>query len=402
MNVHAGISFTATVSNLFLGVYIYRLNPKKSLNKAIFFSLFYLSLWCFSEGLMRNASSRDSALLWTRISFLISSYIPAIFLLLVFILARSKGRWRLFFLFPPILLTLFILSDILLHTNLFISGVKLEYWGFYDEEKSFGYYLYILYLLSYFSSGLWILYKSYRSEGREEPRKKLYYILLCAPIPIIFGGCFELLKGITGFPAYPVTSLLTISYLLLFFGVGFHGTLFAPQPEDVSRTELHYSLEEKMSFLSFSAQANEVFLEMVNHGREGLLITTKDPFEVDATYGLKKTPIIFLTNKDGKHNVAPEDLSKLSYYIGEFLKESKKSIIFFDNIEPILERNGFNHTLRFLHAVNDFVVIYSSILLLHLREDTINEIQRNLLLREFTIIQKDVPRSSSLGALIRF
>jgi len=401
MNVHAGISFTATISNLFLGVYIYRLNPKKSLNKAIFFSLFYLSLWCFCEGLMRNASSEDSALLWTRISFLISSYIPAIFLLLVFILARSKGRWRLFFFFPPFLFTLFILSDILLHTNLFISGVKLEYWGFYDEEKSFGYYLYILYLLSYFSSGLWILYKSYRSEGREEPRKKLYYILLCAPIPIIFGGCFELLKGITGFPAYPVTSLLTISYLLLFFGVGFHGTFFAPQPEDVSRTELHYSLEEKMSFLSFSAQANEVFLEMVNHGREGLLITTKDPFEVDATYGLKKTPIIFLTNKDGKHNVAPEDLSKLSYYIGEFLKESNRSIIFFDNMEPLFERNGFNHTLRFLHAVNDLVVIYSSILLLHLREDTINEIQRNLLLREFTIIQKDVPRSSSLGALIR-
>ena len=389
MNIHAIVSFTAAFSNLFLGFYVYGINHREKINRIFSLGLLSLSFWCAAEGMMRLASSETTAFLWTKISFILSSWLPVIFFYFIFNFTGRGKKWKSFYLLPPFFFTLLLISDIFLDTRLFISGIFMGYWRFYDKKASFGYYLYILYIFFYFSIGLWMLYESFKNEKRKEVKRKFLYALLCAPIPILFGGFSEVLMEFIGFPAYPLASLSTLSFFVLFFGAGFHTHLFTPQPEDVSMEESTYELEEKMSFLSFNIQIHDVFLDMVRHGHEGLLVTSKSREEVETTYGLKRTPVIFLSYEEEKHNVAPEDLNKLGFFVGEFLKESKKSIIYFDSIEILLEKNGFNHVLRFLHSLNDLIVVYSSTLLLQVREESLNEIQRNLLLREFTLIRKD-------------
>jgi hypothetical protein len=189
-------------------------------------------------------------------------------------------------------------------------------------------------------------------------------------------------------PGYPIASLVTLSFLILFFGARFHARLFSPQPEDLQATEPLFALEEKMSFLVFDNNGRDVFVDSVSHGHEGLLVTSMNSEEKEASYALRRTSVIYLSFDEGPHVVAPDDLGRLAYYIGAFLREGTNCTIFIDDIQLLIEKNGFNHTLRFLHSLSDLVVVHSAILLLKAREDMLGDIHKNLLLREFVLIKE--------------
>ncbi|MEA1993070.1 MAG: DUF835 domain-containing protein [Euryarchaeota archaeon] len=112
-----------------------------------------------------------------------------------------------------------------------------------------------------------------------------------------------------------------------------------------------YLIKEKNPIVSF-----DIFIDQVTHGYRGLCITRQHPKRVRVNYGLKRTPILWLSQTDAENTIDPSNISKLVHTIRNFVKENKESIVLLDGIEYLKLQNGFDLIMKYLNMINDIVM----------------------------------------------
>ena len=135
-------------------------------------------------------------------------------------------------------------------------------------------------------------------------------------------------------------------------------------------------------------RSNEIFVNLVTHGAQGLYITRRYPKDVREDYNLKLTPIIWLTReKTDESHVDPTDLVELSHTIKEFIKKTTDGVVFLDGVEYLITQNDYKEILKFIQSINDSIVTSNSRLIMPLDHSTVDEQQYHLLMREMKTLE---------------
>lgn len=169
-----------------------------------------------------------------------------------------------------------------------------------------------------------------------------------------------------------------------------------PVTEDESEIKsiLRHMLERGHSYIvneEKPVKSNEIFLELITHGVQGLYITRRNPREIREKYGLKKTPILWLSSLKGQErNIDPTDILELSHAIKEFIKKTDDGVVILDGLEYLITQNGYKDVLQFIQSLNDSIAMSNSRLIVPLDPSTLDNQQLHLLKREMTVIRTDI------------
>jgi hypothetical protein len=169
-----------------------------------------------------------------------------------------------------------------------------------------------------------------------------------------------------------------------------------PVTEDETEIKsiMRHMLERGHSYLvneEKPVKSNEIFLDLVTHGVQGLYITRRNPTEVREKYGLKKTPILWLSSLKGQEkNIDPTDLIELSHTIREFIKRTDDGVVILDGLEYLVTQNNYKDVLQFIQSLNDSIAVSNSRLLVPLDPSTLDSQQLHLLKREMTVVRTDI------------
>jgi PAS domain S-box-containing protein len=153
-----------------------------------------------------------------------------------------------------------------------------------------------------------------------------------------------------------------------------------------------YQFEKGSLYLmdkSKGSDCMEIFADQVKHNIQGLCVTRQNPKKLREKYGLEKTPIVWLNGSDlptGEHCIKPDNLTGLGATIYKFLSEANDGIVLLDGAEYLVARNSFDSVLKFLHLLNDRVMVSNSGVLLCLDPLSLETRQFHLLkteLRDF-------------------
>jgi hypothetical protein len=136
----------------------------------------------------------------------------------------------------------------------------------------------------------------------------------------------------------------------------------------------------------------DIFKDLVQHGYKGLCVSRTNPENIRKVHGLKKTPMIWLTQNTsmGKPWILPNELSKLFMLISEFLDQTEdvNSAIIIDGIEYLITQNSFRSMLKLIQSLNDQVMIRSGLCILSINPMALSS-------SEFALIEKECKKLSS-------
>jgi len=191
MNIFAISGFVNGVSALIFGLIVYLKNPKQLTNKTFGLMTLALAIWAFGYGFWLSTQDKESALFWTRILSIGSTFIPIFFLHWIFALLNLQKKKELILIFGYIL-TLIFFSFIF--TPLYVKDVvpQLSFPWWPEPGIVYNFYL-ILGYLGIVGYGGYELIKIYR-KTRGYLREQIKYILLAMIVG--FGG------GATNFPLW--------------------------------------------------------------------------------------------------------------------------------------------------------------------------------------------------------
>lgn len=224
---------------------------------------------------------------------------------------------------------------------------------------------------------------------------KLLYIILAFAFLLI--GTFDLIFIQPYF--YLMDHLLfAFSYLILgyvavttlnFTEITADQVIFRVTPviEDVDG-EPEYRLVPGLSYLvkeEKPTKSLDIFVDQVTHGIPGLCITRINPLQLRNQYGLRKTPILWLTditNMDIPHIYPkPEELFSI---VSEFIDKTDNSVLLIDGIEYLISNNNFNITMHLIRRIRDTAAIGKCRVLISINPSVLEKIELSLLERETT------------------
>ena len=164
--------------------------------------------------------------------------------------------------------------------------------------------------------------------------------------------------------------------------------------ESKKKSVITHVVEKGRSYLvneEKPVRSNEVFLDLVTHGVNGLYISRRNPKEIQRRYGLKKTPIIWLTReKTTEKSINPTDLPGLGYTIKEFIKKTEDGVVLLDGLEYLITQNDFKDVLKFVQSLDDSIAMSNSRLIIPLDPSTLDRQQLHLLRRDMHILRTDI------------
>ena len=164
--------------------------------------------------------------------------------------------------------------------------------------------------------------------------------------------------------------------------------------KSIDRCELlTFKLEKGHLYLKEEERSTEgfnVFVNGVMYGLRGLCITRTAPSRIRKDYGLKKTPIVWLTDmQTDKELVITPQLEQLLHLITDFIDKSGRSVILLDGLDYLINTNDFKRVLHFIHHLRDRIAISDSRLILPISPLTVDKKELKLLEREVDTVIKN-------------
>ena len=132
----------------------------------------------------------------------------------------------------------------------------------------------------------------------------------------------------------------------------------------------------------------EALLSQVSNGVEGLIVTRTYPEDLREKYGLKRTPVIWLSSQPGPDCIDPTNLSILEHIIVEFLKVGHNTVVAIDGLEYLISNNGSSKVLRLLYGLRDEIMISQSRMILTLDPGVLDLKELAFFERDFKVIRK--------------
>lgn len=254
----------------------------------------------------------------------------------------------------------------------------------------------------------WI--KLYRQVYRDDSRQAggWRWLFVSALGILLFNISSVFLLFVTS-PVYEIMSVIgrTIIVVSMTFGVYLLYTSMdkglkykfvpiVPVTEDECEIKsiLRHMLERGHSYLVSEekpVKSNEIFLELVKHGVQGLYITRRNPREIREKYKLAKTPILWLSSlKTREKNIDPTNILELSHTIKEFIRKTDDGVVILDGLEYLITQNNYNDILQFIQSLNDSIAMSNSRLIVPLDPSAVDNRQLHLLKREMIMIRTDI------------
>jgi PAS domain S-box-containing protein len=158
-----------------------------------------------------------------------------------------------------------------------------------------------------------------------------------------------------------------------------------PMKETMKRGKSKYTLEFGRNYLVADNVdlAYDVFTDTIMSGIEGLCVTRTLPDKLRKKYGLKKTPIIWLTSEVVKNERTINSLQDISILISNYVEKVEKPVILIDGIEYLASHQGFESVYHFLQAKRTQVETAGGILIVPFFQGALDQKEVKLLQREF-------------------
>lgn len=199
MNIPIILPLLSGIFVIFLGILVYRRNPKLELNTIFFLLALCISIWLFGTFMMfLNRDNKPSAILWDRFIYIGVTFVPATFY--HFSLVFGEIRRKRLLILSYILSTIFL---ILSRTKYFVDDLFKYKWGVHTQARIF-HHFFLVYFSIYLILVLINFYRTYRfSKGLKKQQAK--YVLIAFLILIPVGSTAYL-------PAYKI-GIYPFSYL---------------------------------------------------------------------------------------------------------------------------------------------------------------------------------------------
>ncbi|MFQ6107326.1 MAG: DUF835 domain-containing protein [Thermoplasmata archaeon] len=158
-----------------------------------------------------------------------------------------------------------------------------------------------------------------------------------------------------------------------------------PKPSDIAlRDGMGYLVAGENTDLAF-----DIFCRAIEKGSSGMCITRTYPDEVARTYGLKETPILWLSRDPKRASINPTNLGAIILEVERFLKkdEGKDTIVMLDGLEYLIVQNDFSKVIKFVQNLRDTISVNGSKLLVPFNLIALEESKRALLTRDLEVIE---------------
>ena len=225
-------------------------------------------------------------------------------------------------------------------------------------------------------------------------------LFACSENPLIYMGIVFQMIGNT---------LLGLAVILLIREAKIRGMRIKPEEEYEKQTlPLKHRLKKGYSYLideEDGKKSLEVFSQYIKNKYHGLGITRTKPENIRFEYGLRTTPLLWMTTAETKEKtIRPKDTERLLLIIKNFVSEDSRPILLLQRLDYLITENNFESILKFTHELNDSIMASDCILLVSMNLDTLTKEQRSQLTQELRHIDEgdQVILNEPLYALLQF
>lgn len=130
----------------------------------------------------------------------------------------------------------------------------------------------------------------------------------------------------------------------------------------------------------------DIFADQVRRDSHGLCISRQCPKLIRGKYGLKETPVIWLSNSEaaGENITKINHINNLTATVSEFIESGSNGTLMLDGMEYLIARNGFDTVLKFAQFLNDQVMVSNCCAMFCIDTQALDKRQLHLLLTEMT------------------
>lgn len=363
--------------NLLLGVYILLKGPKRILNRVFSLFAFSLAIWGISEVGHRVADSPDVAYVWMRGGGIGWCFMGSLFLHFVLIFTKreailSRQSTYVFLYLPPLIFLYLFLTTNLIYGQQIVKRT----WGYTSIPGKIAWTFFIYYALQY----LLVIYFVSDLEKRGSTLEKKQ------ARPLLVGGTVFLVIATTTNIAFPLfdiqlpeigSSVSLILTVCTLYAILKHKLFIIElNPEETKSNKQKYILNRGFSYTITEERLDksyEVFTDQLLHGAFGLCLSKFPPNRVRDTYGLERTPIIWVAFKENDNTVSPKDLDAMESIIFDFLNRAEKPVILIDCFNEIRLTNGIDRTINWLQRVAAASKEKNCILLISVNPEIVHE-----------------------------
>lgn len=268
-----------------------------------------------------------------------------------------------------------------------VAEDRYGWWIVTDASSSWWYAtVYILYL-----SGVAVLVWMYRLERRGDARRQIAPLAAGMAAPLLSAGVVIFITS-NGHVAAPALSPTVLASSLCFGYAIVRQRLFALRPvrEEVrpfggvpsARAGQGILVEAKGSDLAY-----RMFISELASGGQGLVITRMHPDLVRERYGLRSTPVLWLTTKPGPDSLDPSGLTLLLHTAAGFLLGGNGLVVLLDGLEYLEAYNRPEAVMQLIYGLRDAVVMSGSKLIVAVDPDALGQWGLPRLERELEPIQ---------------
>jgi hypothetical protein len=397
------LSIVAGCSAFLLGLYVYKKNPFMRIS-VFFFQLMIITLALgILDFFLMNAPDEGSARVIARTIFFLMVVMFAGYLYIAssfpfgsapnWIHSNPRRYWAIMLLLALIPAAT---VDEMLRTSF---G-----WG---VPNSLSMYLLIGIVFCLVSISIFIMARNSKFSNNDDMKWQCFLMALAVMVPLIYGIGQEMLNYLGIVDNVPILSPgFVIANFIFAFGIlKFNMFIISPvkeevfkEPHGVMSEEIRISpstivlIEEKKAEVAYS-----IFLEELNDGFHGLLVSRTHPDTLREKYGLVKTPIIWLAQKAGSNHMEPSNLSILQHTITEFTKKIDRVVIMIDGLEYLISNNPVEKVLKFLYALRDEAADREIKILMPVDPAALDDRDLALFERECEVLQPDDENEKGKG-----
>lgn len=360
IHVVSSIAIVSASICFFLGVYVRLKNPYLKSSKLFFLIAMIATITSLADLLIINAPDEGVAQAVAHPLVFLSTVLAATMLYLTAYLPYEReSSWFVRHKREYAAISIFVG----LVPALFISSVAEDQYGWWISLSLATAWWYVA-IYMFYLAGIVSMVRLYRKEERRDVKHLILPLILAMAVPIVF----DLVLGIpmlVGEKTLPDLSLAILASGILFAYDIFEQKLFMVRPvkeDTVSKRPLP-SMHPGQCVLVEGVTGDCAFGMFVNElassGR-GLLITPTRPERIMEMYGLKSTPMLWLTSDPGPDSIDPSNLNVLMHAMTQFLKKSGDSVVLLDGLECLRSANDPRDVMHLLYGLRDTAIVAGS------------------------------------------
>ena len=364
LEAYIGLLGISLAANIILWLYILL---KKMKNLATFYYLFFMVGVIIHVGgdfMFQISGAEPLAVSWVFAYWLGYFVMGAFFFLFTTEYPRKKlilfknEAAKLSVLILPIWMTY-----LMLYSRDFIKEIVIVSEGVNYVVYGPVYGLAISYIVLFIGVGLIIVLNEYYKTRLEEEKENIKLIFIGVFIAAVLGfmGDAFILRSL-GLGELKLASIfILIGNIIIGYAVVSY-RLFDIKPvseeEETTEKPLFETEKGKNYFVHetrFPSKALRYFADQVRHKRQGLAVSTIFPKQINQRYGLKNTPIIWLSERKevGVQSISPKDIQLLYRTLALFLERATRPVLLIEGLKELVIYNGAKDTIEFINTVTE-------------------------------------------------